>query len=307
MSAALAPAARGLPALALTFNALAWGVSWWPLRYLEQQGLHALWSTAMVFACAALLIACVQPQAVRQVLRSPALWGVMLAAGATNASFSWAVTIGDVVRVVLLFYLTPLWTVVLARWLLNEPLSPASLVRVALSVGGAAMVLWPEASSSSGSWPVPRSLADALGVAGGFFFALNNVLLRREAARDDASRVLAMFLGGALMAGGCGVLLSGLSLVAWPAPQGGWIFGVLGLVLMFLLSNLALQYGTSHLPANIAAMIMMSEVLFAALSTTWWTSSVLQPQVLWGGSLILLAGVLAWWSPENPRPKTALS
>lgn len=305
MSAAVAPVARGLPALALTFNALAWGVSWWPLRYLEHHGLHALWSTALVFACAALVIACVRPQAVRQVLRSPVLWGVMAVAGATNASFSWAVTIGDVVRVVLLFYLMPLWTVVLARWLLHEPVTPAALLRVALSVSGAVMVLWPQAGSLD-AWPLPSTLADALGVAGGFFFALNNVLLRREAARDDASRALAMFTGGAVMAAACALLLSGTALVAWPAPHGGWLMGVAGLTLMFLLSNLALQYGASHLPANMAAMIMMSEVLFATLSATWWASAVVQAQVLWGGGLILLASVLALYAPTQRHPTTVL-
>ena len=41
----------------------------------------------------------------------------MLAAGTTNATFNWAVTLGDVVRVVLLFYLMPLWAVLLARLL----------------------------------------------------------------------------------------------------------------------------------------------------------------------------------------------
>ncbi len=309
MSAPPTPQVWGLPALALTLNALAWGLSWWPLRYLENNGLHALWSTALVFGCAALMLALLQPHLVRQLLHSPLLWAVMLAAGATSASFNWAVTIGDVVRVVLLFYLMPLWTVVLARWMLNEPWTPAILTRMALSVCGAVIVLWPDATSPM-SWPVPHTLADALGVAGGFFFALNNVLLRKEAAREGGGCALAMFVGGALIAGGCGWWLSGSQLVSWPTPQGHWMLGVLGLSLVFLLSNLALQYGAARLPANITAMIMMSEVLFAALSTTWWTSSTLRPQVVWGGAIILLAGLLALCSsahaqlmPFSPTPK----
>lgn len=238
------------------------------------------------------MLALLQPHLVRQLVHSPSLWAVMLAAGATSASFNWAVTIGDVVRVVLLFYLMPLWTVVLARWLLNEPWTPAIWARMALSVLGAVIVLWPD-SASPQSWPVPHTLADGLGVAGGFFFALNNVLLRKEAASEGGGCALAMFVGGALIAGGCAWWLSGSQLVSWPTPQGYWLLGVLGLSLVFLLSNLALQYGAARLPANITAMIMMSEVLFAALSTSWWTSTTLRPQVLWGGALILGAGLLA--------------
>ena len=121
----------------------------------------------------------------------------MLASGTTNAAFNWAVVIGDVVRVVLLFYLMPLWAVLLARWLLGERLTWLALLRVVLAIAGAAIVMQP----ADGGWPVPAGLADWLGVLGGFSFALNNVMLRREAHRSDESRALAMFAGGVLVAG----------------------------------------------------------------------------------------------------------
>ena len=35
-------------AAALVFNALVWGLSWWPLRQLQGYGLHPLWTTALV-------------------------------------------------------------------------------------------------------------------------------------------------------------------------------------------------------------------------------------------------------------------
>ena len=74
-----------------------------------------------------------------------------------------------------------------------------------LALVGAAIVLWPETAGGDGGvarqLPLPRSLADWLGVVGGFSFALNNVMLRREAARPEEGRALAMFLGGALVAG----------------------------------------------------------------------------------------------------------
>ncbi len=68
---------------------------------------------------------------------------LVLASGCTNAAFNWGVTVGDVVRVVLLFYLMPMWAVLLARWLLHEPLHAGVLLRSALALGGALVVLWP--------------------------------------------------------------------------------------------------------------------------------------------------------------------
>ena len=121
---------RRAPPLALVFNAFVWGTSWWPLRHLQDAGLHPLWATALIFTLG--LAGDRRGAAARasaQLLRTPALWLLVAAAGITNAAFNWAIVIGDVVRVVLLFYLMPLWTVLLARVVLGERLSRAAALR----------------------------------------------------------------------------------------------------------------------------------------------------------------------------------
>ena len=55
-------------------------------------------------------------------------------------------------------------------------------------------------------------LADWLGLIGGLSFALNNVMLRREAHRSRVARALAMFTGGALISGA--VALAGAAALA---------------------------------------------------------------------------------------------
>lgn len=281
------------PVLALTLNALIWGLSWWPLRQLEALGLHPLWATACVYTLVVAAISLVRPQAWGQLARAPALWVLVLAAGTTNASFNWGVTVGDVVRVVLLFYLMPLWSVLLARLLLGERLSARAGLRVLLSLLGAGVVLWPE----GGGWPLPRTLPEWLGVLGGFSFALNNVMLRREAHEPEAARALAMFLGGALVAGVLAWGLSNSGLAAWPpAPAPAWVLGALALALAFLVSNLALQYGAARLPAHVTAVVMVTEVLFASASAVWLGAGVLSAPLLLGGTLIVAATVLAAWS-----------
>jgi len=280
-----------LPALALMLNALVWGVSWWPFRQLQAQGLHPLWATVLIYLVAVAVIGFTRPQAFGQVLRTPALWVLVLAAGTTNAAFNWGVAIGDVVRVVLLFYLMPLWVVVLARLLLKESLSWMAGVRVLLALVGAAIVLWPEGGEG---WPVPRSLPDWLGVLGGFTFALNNVMLRREARRSEESRSLAMFLGGALVAGGLATVLGLQGLAAWPpAPSFSWVPLALVLSVFFLASNVALQYGAARLPANVASVVMLTEVLFASASALLLGGGVMTGALALGGGLILLAALLS--------------
>lgn len=272
-------------------NALVWGVSWWPFRQLYEQGLHPLWATVLIYLVAVVVIGFTRPHAFGQVLRTPALWVLVVASGTTNAAFNWAVSIGDVVRVVLLFYLMPLWVVVLARLLLKESLSAMAAVRVLLALAGAALVLWPEGGQG---WPLPRSLPDWLGVVGGFSFGLNNVMLRREAQRSEESRALAMFCGGVLVAGGLATVLGLQGQAPWPpAPAVGWVAMALVLSGFFLVSNLALQYGAARLPANVSSVVMLTEVLFASASALLLGGGVMTVSLALGGGLILLAALLS--------------
>lgn len=279
-----------LPALALGLNALVWGLSWWPFRQFQGVGLHPLWTTVLIYSLAVLAISVAQPKAWSQVLRTPSLWVLVLASGATNAAFNWAMTVGDVVRVVLLFYLMPLWSVLFARLLLYERLTYFSALRVALALAGAAIVLWPD----GGGLPLPNSLSDALAIAGGMSFALNNVMLRREAHRSEGARALAMFLGGVLVSAVLAGVLVRQGLASWPhllAP--GWGLAALAMGAVFLISNLALQFGAARLPANVTSVIMLVEVPVAAGSALLLGGGQLTWPVAAGGLLILGAALLA--------------
>ncbi|MGM9487381.1 DMT family transporter [Ideonella sp. YS5] len=285
---------RWQPALALVLNALIWGTSWWPFRQLhEQAGLHPLWTTAGVYLMAVAVIGARRPAAWIELARTPALWLIVLASGTTNATFNWGVTVGDVVRVVLLFYLMPLWAVLLARLVLKEPLTPNAVLRVLLALTGAVIVLWPQEGTSL--WPL--HVTDLLGVIGGFSFALNNVMLKRESQRNESARALAMFLGGAMVAA---LLAVALGPERVPMPTGlsvGWLAFAATLGGLFLLSNLGLQYGAARLPANATAVIMLTEVVFASVSALALGAGSLTPSLALGGSLIVGAALLAAWRP----------
>jgi drug/metabolite transporter (DMT)-like permease len=298
--------ATRLAALALVGNAFVWGTSWWPFRRLEAAGLHPLWATAIIFTLASLAIAAARPRAFGQVLRTPALWLLVAAAGVTNAAFNWGIVIGDVVRVVLLFYLMPIWTVLLARLVLGERLTGAAALRIVLGALGAAIVLWPPGSDASAAWsaqlPLPRTLADWLGIVGGASFAFNNVMLRREADRPEEGRALAMFLGGALVAIVLAVSLTATGAApAPPAPAAPWLALVAALTLLFLAGNLSLQYGAARLPANRTAVVMLSEVVFASLSAVLLGGGVLSGRLLLGGAFIVAGALLAALAP-SPQP-----
>ncbi len=304
-----------LAVLALALNALVWGLSWWPLRQLDADGLHPLWATACVFTLATVVLSFISPSGWLHFKQHPQLWWLMAASGLTNIGFNWAVTTGDVVRVVLLFYLMPTWSLLLAWWMLGERPTRGALMRLSLALVGVLLVL----KTPDSPWPLPQDLPDVLALLAGFCFALTNIWLLRLQHTPESSRMVAMFGGGALMAVVCATLAtfagvipemaalpaesaSTFALATWLASWMGnsavahlavWTPWVVGLSFAFLVSNFALQYGAARLSAHTTAMVMMSEVVFASVSSVALGASALTWRVGLGGGMIVLAALLA--------------
>jgi drug/metabolite transporter (DMT)-like permease len=280
------------PALALLLNAFVWGVSWWPFRELHRLGLHPLWATALIYAVSMSLLLAVRPHAWRGLAREPMLWVLLAASGFTNVGFNWGVTVGDVVRVVLLFYLMPAWTVVLAWIMLGERPTRWSLLRLVIAMAGVVTVL----KTPDTPWPMPQSLPDWLAIAGGLSFALTNIVLRRLRHVEAPARIFSMFAGGAMLASASALVGMGAAVVPpLPAPQLAWTAVGLALSLGFLASNVALQYGAARLDAHASALIMLSEIVFASASSVALGAATLTWRIAIGGALILFAAVWSAW------------
>jgi drug/metabolite transporter (DMT)-like permease len=309
-----------LAVLALALNALVWGLSWWPLRQLDTHGLHPLWTTACVFALATVVLMLITPSGWRHFKQYPQLWWLMAASGLTNVGFNWAVTTGDVVRVVLLFYLMPTWSLLLAWWLLGERPTRGALARLGLALLGVVLVL----KTPDSPWPLPQDLPDVLALLAGFSFALTNIWLLRLQHTPESSRMLAMFGGGAVMASACAAVatMAGVIPAVFALPMDGfgmstiatwlsdahmaqvivtWAPYVLGLSAAFLVSNFTLQYGAARLSAHTTAMVMMSEVVFASVSSVALGASTLTWRVGLGGGMIVLAALLASQAHAEPH------
>lgn len=279
---------------ALVVNAFVWGVSWWPLRQLQSAGLHPLWSTAIVYCFALVVVLSIKPKAWQGLLQHPQLWLLFFASGLTNVGFNWAVSISDVVRVLILFYLMPAWAVLLAWLLLGERPTRAALLRLLLAFSGVMVVLLPINAEKSTTTALHFSFADGLALMGGFCFAFTNVLLKKLNNTPSESRMLAMFSGGAvlaMLAGSAGMTLGWVN--AMPAISSSWVWLAAGLSLAFLVGNVALQYGASRLRSSTTSVVMLSEVAFGSLSAIALGAAVVDTRTLVGGLLIIVAAALA--------------
>jgi drug/metabolite transporter (DMT)-like permease len=288
---------------ALLVNAFVWGVSWWPLRQLQSAGLHPLWATVIMYCFALAVVLAIKPKAWQGLIQHPQLWLLLLASGLTNVGFNWAVSISDVVRVLILFYLMPAWAVLLAWLILGEHPTRFALLRLLIAFTGVMVVLLPPAlftaTNAAASPTLPStglyfSFADSLALMGGFCFAFTNVLLKKLNHTPSESRMFAMFCGGtvlAFLAGMAGMTQGWVN--ALPAVSSSWVWLAGSLALAFLLGNVALQYGASRLRSSTTSVVMLSEVAFGSLSAIALGAAALDTRTLVGGFLIIIAAVLA--------------
>ncbi len=285
-------AATKYPATAtfgLLFGATVWGVIWYPYRLLEQAGLPGAAASAFTYACALLLGLALLGALHRTPPRIGAGFAALaLAAGWTNLAFVLAVIGGEVMRVMLLFYLAPLWTLLFARLILHERAGRHGLAVIALSMGGAFVMLWQPGQGL----PLPRNPAEWLGVSAGMTFALSNVLTRRFTHLTLPEKSLAVWSGATLLA------LLYLALDAGQRPAiaalaGGDWWLVAGLGALLMLTTLLVQYGLTHTLATRAAVIFLFELVVAAVAAYLLAGETLGAREWAGGAMIIAATLFA--------------
>ena len=297
-----APLANRHPVLApasLLVAAATWGLVWYPYRLLELDGLSGSVSSLLTYALGALpLLFLVKGRAWPGAGDARWLLAVALASGWTNLSYVLAVIHGEVMRVMLLFYLAPLWTVLFARLILGERAGGGGLAVIALSLAGAMVMLY-----RGQGLPLPVNDAEWLGLSSGIGFALTNVLTRKTRDIPIGMRSLWVFLGVTGMAAVFAAAEPDAmgAIVAVAAPN--WLM-MAGIALALLLATFTVQYGLSYVPANRAVVILLFELVVAALSSRWLAGEIMDAREWIGGAMIVAATLfsirLNAHDPKNP-------
>ncbi|HAO26393.1 MULTISPECIES: DMT family transporter [unclassified Methylophaga] len=269
--------------LSLLFAATMWGIIWYPMRLFEQAGMSVIWVTLIMYLTAGLASL---PIFIRQryhwkQIPADLLW-LALAAGMTNLAFLVALNEGQVMRVMLLFYLSPLWSVILGRWWLGEKLSISAIIMFVLAMGGTVLMLWrPDVG-----FPWPHGLADWLALFASICFAINNVLSRKLAAVPMVLKTTIVLWGVVAVS----ILVLLLQQASIPAVDiSVWLSAVLVGGGIIIAMTIAVLYGLARMPVYLAAVIMLFELIVAAISSALLTMEVMTLQEWLGGALIFAA------------------
>lgn len=283
------PAVRG--GLAIVVGASLWGLFWIPLRRLDALGAEGLWSVALVNAVA--LVPALALAARRDGFGDGATWRVGVALGLSATLYFAGVLLSDVVRVIFLFYLLPVWTTLAARLVYGEPIRGARFAVIAIALAGLWLLL-----GGGTRVPLPENVGDWCGLGAGLCWGLSLALLRGHGALPPFAATAAALGAAAALATLLAASLAVAAPTVAPAPPS---FEALGRALPLALAFGALVlcpamlsqvWGAQRLPAPTAALLTMTEIVVATLSAWWLVGTELGVVSFAGGLLIVVAVLL---------------
>ena len=230
------------------------------------------------------------------------LKGFLVALGMVPYSVSLLYT--EVVRAILLFYLTPIWSALLARLVLGEAITPVRWFSMALGLLGLVVIL-----RSESALPLPANAGDWLALTAGVLWAVAAVALRRGPAHDAVDLTGLNFVWSAIIAALFLYLSRGEGA---PAPAMAAVLGTLPwlvptLLVVLLTGTYATMWATPKLNPAVVGLLFMTEISVGAVTAALWADEPFGARELAGVVLITGAGILEsiWELWFRPRPSRA--
>ena len=272
-----------LPSLVIAVSASIWGLYWVPLRLVGEAGAGPAMAVVLfnLPALAAVgTLALWRWRSLSERLGVAALAGLL--AGSGLAAYALGLMLSGVVKATMLFYLTPVWSTVLAMIVLGERPGPGRWCALALSLAGLGLLLGLADEDIFASF----GLGEACGLASGLFWAFSAVLMRREENAPLVSMVFFQYLGVVIFALMGALLLTGETLVMPGSLSPIVIVGSL----MGAASVFAIFWAVGKISPGRSGLVMMTEVVVAVISAAIFLPEETLSATEWAGAgLILVA------------------
>jgi drug/metabolite transporter (DMT)-like permease len=277
----------------LLFGASAWGVIWYPYRLLAEAGISGAASSFYTYSMALLIGLIYFGKHWRGIFAQPkSIFWLSLAAGWANISYVIAVIDGEVMRIMLLFYLSPLWTLLLARFWLKEPITKIGYMSIVIALAGAYIMLAGPFSNIANRWPVPQNTAEWLALSAGIGFAFANIITRKSSHLTIRAKSFAVWIGVISVA----LIFAPFLVGNFPNPSlisaNNWL--VMALIAIFLFaSTILVQFGLTQLTAIRASVLFLFELVVAAIAAFYLADEVMSLNEWIGGTLIVAAALIS--------------
>jgi drug/metabolite transporter (DMT)-like permease len=290
-----------LAALAVTVAGSAWGAFWIPLRHLESTGLVGPWATIGAELAATLVMLPLALWRWRQWKAGRPLLLMGLFGGIAFVLYNNAMLLTDVIRALLLFYLTPIWSTLLARLFLGQPITIMRIATIAMGFTGLIVVL-----GADGWLPIPTRVGDWMALFSGILWALSTVVIRKRQNIAAYEATLSFFAVGVVasilmpLAVMPSALTANLPAAADLPRFVPWVI-LLGPIL-WVPAQILLMWGTKRLDPGRVGILLMGEVLVGAGTAAILTDEPFGWREMAGSVLIVGAGLIDILMP-GPQAK----
>ena len=288
--------------LALALSAGAWGIYWLPQRILEDGGLTGGWGTIaqMVIGTLVLLPFCLWRKIKgRSSGFELPLTGLLVGGGFVCYALSFLLT--DVVRALILFYMTPVWTTIFEILFLKKKPGWERAVTLSLALGG----LWIVFSKET-IIPLPQNAGDWIALAGGAIFAAG--MIRLEIIKTDGvfPIIFSFFFYGALFNIVFGFFLADYlgKMPTIEAFISMSTFLIILSIFYFIPTGIIILWAPSQLGAGLCSILFLSEIVVGVISSSILTNEPFGWREILGSSLIVIGGILAVIFTPSIKAKT---
>lgn len=267
----------------------AWGLFWLPMRALDTAGLEAAWATVSLFAAAILVFFPIGILRRRQLVAGGlAVLITGMFTGAAFGLYATALVLTDVVRALLLFYLTPVWSTLLGCFLLGESITKYRAVALVMGVTGLVVILGYEHG-----FPLPRNVGDWLALVSGMAWAYGSVRISGAHHIGFVESTFAYFIGGLVIAVVMAFLpiesIGSVPSAAAIKTAAPWVFVIAALLMAP--SMLIVFWATTRLSPGRVGLLLMTEALVGVVSAALLTDEPFGARELAGTVLIIGAAV----------------
>ena len=284
------PANQILPSLAIAVSGVLWGLFWWPLRYFDDHGVNAAWVALVLYGVTILATAPFVVRATpRRILRDIDLWSTGLLTGGAFTLYTVSLIHTEVVRALLLFYLTPVWSTALGFVFMGHVVTRTRLLALALGIAGLLVVL-----DYRGAIPLPRNAGDWMALAAGLAWACGTIRLFARGVARVPDTVMAFAVGGLAS---CLLLLAlpELGLGATPSAVAASAMMptivLIGLV-VFVPTNVLILWGSQRVDPGRVGLLLMTECVVGTASAALFSGEPFGWREALGSVLIIGAGTV---------------
>jgi drug/metabolite transporter (DMT)-like permease len=248
--------------LACLYAGAVWGLFWIPLRTLEEAGLHGLWITVVYFLVPTI---CLVPVALWrwQHVRKGGfqLQLTAMVSGGALLLYSTSIVYTDVVRAMLLFYLTPVWATILARLFLGDAITPTRIAAMMLAIVGMLTIF-----GLGTRFPIPQNAGDWLGVGSGFLWAIAMVRIRMVESLSAIELTVGFFQWSLIFSAGAAFLLAPGHLPSFGQTLPAMPLLLVFMALLVLPGTYASLWGPKYLSPGVVGLLFMTEIVVGAIS-----------------------------------------